>query len=338
MNKLIVLATYLLFLFSVSSCGVDDELQLERDYLRVEDHLSSGNCDRALSAMLSMKEQSGDATYYKLLASAYACKAGFTVTDFFANEISKIVTGGGEILSSLSQFNIAQGVTDIDSLDYYYIGKAVETLVFSGGVGPVTGNPSAALRLSSFGTYSAADIESFLLYLLFVKNGMNAAFYGNSNAAGEKGQGGTFDTNECFYQYEDIGDADLDTYVAAISGTMGVCDDTTDEGSLELKNGDGSIKVDRACSLVTDFNNLIDVLENFSLGDFDEVDLATLLGNISTLRDEYVNNAAGPVQNFGADPDILVSRSQSSCVADYTGAERELGFFMASFLEVGHSR
>ncbi|MEH0860739.1 hypothetical protein [Halobacteriovorax sp. DPLXC-1] len=333
MNKLIVLATYLLFLLSVSSCGVDDELELQRDYLYVEDHLTSGNCDKALSAMLSMKEQSGDATYYKLLASSYACKAGFTVTGFFANEIIKIVAGA-EILSGLSSFTIAQEMTNIDSLDYYYISKAVDTLVYSGGVGPVTKNPSATLRIQTFGSYGAADINSLLMYLLFVKNGMNMAFYGNSDATGAKGAG-TVGTNVCLYQYADMGDADLDAYVASISGSMGVCDDTADEGSAELKNGDGSIKLDRACGLMTDFNNLIDVLSNLTIGNVSDADLVTLLSDVSTVQDAFT---AGPVATFGLSNNLITVKNTDECVTEFTGSEEQVGFYMASFFETLHSR
>lgn len=332
MNKLILVSTYLLFFLTITSCGVDEELKIGRSYLSVENFLTTGDCDKALNIMESMNEQVGDANYYKLLASSYACKAGFTVTGFFANEIINIVTGP-EILSGMSMFTLAQSMTDVDDLNYYYIGRAVDTLVYSGGVGPVTSNPSSSLRISRFGSYYAADINSLLLYLLFMKNGMSMAFYGNSDATGAKGAG-AIGTNQCLYQYSQFGDADLNTFITT-AGATGVCDNNADEGSADITNADDSLNIERACTLVTDFNNFIDVLENISTGDITDIDLATLLGDVSTTRDDFDTNVIA-AKGFSAN--LISVKNVDECVDEFTGSELQIGYYMAAMFETLHSR
>ncbi len=333
MNKLIVFSIYLLTSLTIfTSCGADEEIELERSYLSVEDHLSSGDCDKALSKMLSMKEQSGDATYYKLLASSYACKAGFSVTEFFLNEITKITTGA-DLLSSMSTFTMAQAMTDIDDLSYYYLGQAIEVLTYSGGMGPATKDPSAALREATFGSYGAADINSFLMYMLFVRNGMSMAFFGNSDALGSKGAG-TIGTNECLFAYSFYGDVDLDTYIQG-GGVTGACDDGADTGSVDLTNGDSSLHLERACAMVTDFNNLLDVLENISLGDITDVDLSTFLADISAVRQDFVDNVITPK---GFSNSLVTVKNQTQCVTDFTGSELQIAYYMAALFETLHSR
>ncbi len=330
MNRLLVFSTYLLILLGFTSCGVDKELEIQREYLSVEDYLTAGDCDKALSAMLAMGEQVGDADYYKLLASAYGCKAGFSVVNFFANDITKITTAANDFVSALSTFQMAEAMTDVDDLSFFYMQKAVDTLIYSGGTGPITNDPSASLRKSVFGDYYAADIDSFLMYMLFTRLGMSAYLYGNT-LAGIKGDGAG--TNSCFFKYATFGDGDLSAFLG--TGNTGACTTDGDDGSPALTNVDNSLNLERACMLVTEMNILLDILENLSLGDITDIDLSTLLTNITTARDDFKTNV---IDVKGYSNTLLTVKNKTQCVTDFTGIEVQIGYYIAAVFETSHSR
>lgn len=321
--KKIILFTLLIF---VISCGQTNDEKAENAMVSAENFLTNGDCDGALTKINSIDARPRDARYVKLRATAYACKAGYTTTEFFLDDLTNINVGA-EFLSSLATFSSAQEMDSADDRDYANIYTAINTLLFSGNVGS-SDNPSASLRIDDFNTQEAEEINSLLMYLLMVELGKYFYYYGNTDSTGVKG-GGT-GSNDCLFSYTDgtLGNVtNIDT-VLAVSG--GACNTSGLTGHPDLTDGTNNIDVDRACEGIVLFNNFRDVIANITLGSITDVDLSGL----STAIDTFFTFLLSDI----TDTTLATVRNLDTCKADFATNTDDLEIYFAYVFETLHSK
>lgn len=241
--------------------------------------LSQGECQKAIDLLEDVGRDLKNPIYLQVLASGYACRAGFDEITFFSQDIPVLDITAAGFLNSLTQFSTS-AETEADSETYKDLRIAINILLeIKEGEAP-----SQADRNTTFGKRRAGDMGSQYLFLALAQLGKFLHFYGNVNAAGNKGlgaagvdeQGATAST--CFVDYEAATDAAA--YVDLGTSPGGICDDTTvDIGHPDLSFAVASIDTSkrRMCEGLMLFTNIVDVLKNIDLSS------NTSLGNITQL-------------------------------------------------------
>lgn len=307
------------FLNLFISCGKTKQEEVDAEINSAEIDLTRGDCDSALTKLTGISYQDKDAKFLKLLASAYACKAGYSSTVFFSDDLTKL--DADFLLSSFTTFSTSDVMDAPTQEDYINIQEAINVLLFAGGIA-TTSDPTSALRKTKFTSRESAQIHSFLMFLLMVNLGQYSYFYGNTGPTGIKGAGGN--VNECFMKY----DAGI---IAAMSGEGGSCDNAADDGHPNLDPG--TVNFDRACEGVVLMNAFLDVIPEViasatgtdfaELGDFDPNVIKTAATAALTLA--------------GKSTDILDKTSTTTCKADITD-EDTFRYYFAMFFDILHSK
>ncbi len=186
------------------SCGKKDHEEIDNAVLRAQTFLSSGNCQAAIDELQSVSFQDNDKKFLVTYASAFACRAGFSVTRFFSSDISLIASNISDGLRGFSLFSTSSGMSTPDYAPYLDLGTATDTLLYAGGI-PSHVNPSIARRRANFSPAELNDINSLLFYLLSARLGLYLNFYGNaSDTSGLKGAGGGLANSNCFLNYTNV--------------------------------------------------------------------------------------------------------------------------------------
>lgn len=226
----------ILFLFNLFSCGKNADEKTIEAILTANIALGSSDCQTAIDVLETNGRINKNAAYLKTLASAYACRAGYSTVTFFTSDFTKTVTPaplGGTTTYSTSSTAVASTLQN-DS-NYSDMQTAINILLYAGGI-PSGIEPTAAERAKYFTTSEAADINSQLLYLVLVQLGRYGYFYGDSTSsgvnAGKKGSGPG--SNTCFTSYTSA----IAGVKAAITTAAGTCTNiTTDAAShAQLSN------------------------------------------------------------------------------------------------------
>jgi len=271
-----------LLLFSVlifSSCAKTDEEAIDSAIQEAKYHLSVNDCSSALSALQEVDFQTDNAFYIGVYASAQACGGGYDILGDGRGKIATLDATSGGLFGSLAVMSLPVE-TSADSTNYVAILAAINTLLEAGG----GAQPSAANRITEFGTRKGTDLNMQALFLVMIELGKFVAYYANTDAAGIKGGGSTnADTNVCFGEY--TFDADVNTQLGL--SALGNCNNAT-SGHTDLKSpvAAATIKT-RLCEGIVLFNNFLDILDNItlssnsSLGDLSSV--GTVLNGIFTL-------------------------------------------------------
>lgn len=222
----------ILFLFNLFSCGKNADEKTIEAILTANIALGSSDCQTAIDVLEANGRINKNASYLKTLASAYACRAGYSTVTFFTSDFTKTVTPaplGGTTTYSTSGTAVASTLQN-DS-KYSDMQTAINILLYAGGI-PSGIEPTAAERAKYFTTSEAADINSQLLYLVLVQLGRYGYFYGDSSSTGVKGSGPG--SNTCFTSYTSA----IAGVKAAITTAAGTCTNiTTDAAShAQLSN------------------------------------------------------------------------------------------------------
>ncbi|OIQ20873.1 MAG: hypothetical protein BM556_02720 [Bacteriovorax sp. MedPE-SWde] len=307
-------------LIATTSCGQSKEEEADARMVSAENLLTRGQCDEALSKMTSFPARPDDARYVKLLASAYACKAGYTTTSFFTELENTNLGTGADLLSIFTTFTQAQTNTGPLDRDYIYMFKAINTLLFSGTVSTAE-NPAAAFRAQDFTTEKADEINSFLLFLSFVELGKYFYHYGTTDSTGVKGGAGAA---VCMHSYANI--ANINVVLGA--GASGSCTAAGQAGHADLNDG-GDIHLERACQGIVLFNNFKDVLLNLTFSS-SAIDLSDLIDDINTAFAALLTDVS--------DSSIAEVRSVSLCEANFATNNNDLQIYFAYIFEILHSR
>lgn len=310
----------LLIIFNLLfGCGADKETIVEQTLESVENFLTLGQCESAISKIGSIDPQDENARYAKLRASAYACRAGYSTITFFTDDLPNI--DAGHLLSSLATFSLSSDFDGSGNTNYDDLQTAIESLAYAGGIAKST-NPTYAKRALVFDDTERAEINTYLLYLTLVQLGKYIYYYGSSDATGVKGAGGQ--AKPCFFPYA----ADA-TLAAILASTGGSCNNVGLQGHPDLVDG-SDIETSLACEGVVLFNLFKDALANVATGAIDGFDATAITTALNTALAAVTFN----------DSSITSLTSQTKCEADFADAQgnADLQKFFGYLFEVLHNK
>lgn len=318
---------FIICLVIAIGCGADPEEKREDAIYDANRALTLGNCDKAISLLEAVGRDNKNSVYLQTLASAYACKSGLREPSFFENDLPN--TASPAPLGGTGRYANSSGMVNDNDASLSALYTAIDLLLFAGGIS-TSESPSVTKRASYFTSSETANINSQLLYMLLSAAGRFFYYYGNSDSAGQKGQGTGIDANTCFVDYSenvtlDNVYADLNAYFAG-AGPIGSC---AGAGSGHSSFGaSGSRNISRLCRGVVLINNLFDVIPEVlaaSTGtDFSAVSATTT--TITTLR-----TAVAAAKNGMSN--ILDVKSYDLCVSENTSNDDYIQVYYAFIVE-----
>ncbi|MEA9357096.1 hypothetical protein SHI21_12800 [Bacteriovorax sp. PP10] len=315
-------STFLIAVLMLSfSCGKSKEQEVKDAILSANIYLSTRQCQPAIDLLESMGRQNTNALYLKTLSTGYACRAGYSTTSFFADDISKTATPsplGGMTTYKTSLVTTTSPLTDDSS--FRDLQTAIDILLYAGGIAETT-DPSASERAKHFSFNQAGDINSQLAFMMLVQTGKLMKVYADTNAAGVKGGGSG--SNTCFTDYTTT-DPLVKAYL--LTGNTGVC--VTDNSSNTQLALGVSDRRKRLCEGTVLLNNILDILPSV---------IATAgggkLDDITTITTQ-INAKKAALE--GIDPDFTPTAtvlSQTNCENDSDIDEITLSSYYAVFFE-----
>ena len=327
MKSLIFPILFVVGVSSVLSCARTDDELVESAIREARFHLSSGNCSKAQDILEDVDPDNGNGDYVSVMASAIACEAGYTDTQAILN-LQNIDSNSAAFLGSFAAF-ATSNETAPDQDSYSKIKEAFDYLLEADG----GSSPSTTYRLQKYGTQKGNDLSLQALYMGTVALGKFFAYYGNTDAAGVKGQGSA--SNGCITNY--LTDANMNTDLVADNGGPNLwasCDNATD-GSTDLDSTilSPAVYKRRMCEGIVILNNMFDILSNIDLGTSDTTaDLSDIETTIDTIYTAAFNLAASRPWGDSGNPilDLKVVTSQSECE---TFSNNELEIYYLSTYE-----
>lgn len=295
-------------------CGQSTEEEIRSRVLEAQIHLSHLKCDDALAALAGLNANT-DALFVRTLASAYACKAGYTTPGLVTNDLGYIADPSE--LGGFTRFSTSN-MDAVDATSFRYLQSAINTLLYAGGL-PTTVNPTADRRAEKFDSNEAGDINQLLFFLVMAQLGNYLKFYGDGDALGNKGG--------CLLDYENLaGDVvDLYTFIATIGGAT--CDPTTDDGN-PLLGVAGTLNVERVCQGVVLTNTLFDTFTQVVTG-LTGPDYAF----IQDVLDQLLLAKTAFIANDPAGIDIATVQSQTLCEQYSAATDDHIEFFFGFYIE-----
>lgn len=279
--------------------------------------LSAGSpkCQEAIDVLEKLGRQTTNARYMSTLASAYACRGGFSELALF-DEVDTLSSEFDEFLGSLAQLSDADE-TAADSARFNDLQTAIDLLLYAGG--KVV--PSAADQKVRFGNRQGSNLNLQAMYMILIQLGRFARWYGNTDDLGVKGGGPSGSTCFMDYTYAPAG-------VIAASHAANACS-TSNAGHPDVDYGTvtASLAQRRLCKGAMLVNNMLDILENTTLSDNDA------LGDIATI---YEDIQPFIVTASALDPEMpafIDNVSQAACEADAAADDHVLQLYYAALLE-----
>lgn len=314
--------SFLLMALAVTlSCGKKTEQEIKDAIQSANFYLSKRECQQAIDLLESVGRQTKNSYYLKALASSYACRAGYSTTKFFADDI-KLTASPGPLGGMTTYSTSLASITSTLSADSKYqdLQTAIDILLYAGGI-PKTTEPSLVERAKYFSADRAGDINSQIAYMLLVQTGKFMKYYADTNASGVKGGGSG--SNTCFTDYTAT-DALVQAYLA--TGNTGACS-TANSSHPQLAIG-ATDRRKKLCEGVVLLNNILNVLPGVlaSAGGGDLDDVATITGEIEDKKAdlEQIDPTFGPTAT------VL---SQTNCENDTDITEVTLSSYYAVFFE-----
>ncbi|MBF0367359.1 MAG: hypothetical protein HQK50_17420 [Oligoflexia bacterium] len=314
-NRITFYATILLLISGILGCGTSKKEKREIAVDTAKVYLTNTACADAISVLEDAGRDQKDAKYLQTLASAYACRGGYSALTFYGVNLPKISVTQEQIFGSLTMFSTS-GMIDPEDADYNDLLLAINILAYAGDVSA----PTVAARAEVFSANEAGDINLQNLYMLFTILGKYLFYYGNSDpSTGTKGGGTAANgnpngfSNGCFYDYNPS-NATLKALidVARASGTLGSCTSTA-TGSPKLQALPNANTVKRMCQGVVLLNIFIDILSNTTLPDDSAMDS---VGEVKSLFNALCSD--GIYSAYVGD--LCNMRSQISCETNYATA------------------
>jgi hypothetical protein len=309
----LVISSFLL----LGSCGdTSNEERVDNAISLANQLLTDKDCAGAQQVLDDLGYQSLNSEYLIAYASSQACYAGYTTTNLFSNELSKVGSTNSAILGSLTTFSTSSTSSSTDGT-YNYILAAVNTLLYSGGIS----TPSHTNRAAKFNAQDLQEIEVFSLYLMLTLIGKYFYIHGNTDSQGRKGSLDSSETNNCLADYTTTNGQALRA-AATGGGSISPCASDAD-GHSELAAASAN-RAEYMCQGVVMFNNFVDLVSNVTISGSDTSTIQNLSDAVGTLCDD-----AG----LG---DVCTVKSQSECVNTIWTATGENGedveeFFVAVF-------
>lgn len=319
---------YFLSLLMLFSCGKNADQKTADAILSANIALSKGNCQNAINVLEENGRVNDNAAYLKTLASAYACRAGYSTLTFFTTDISKTVTPaplGGTTTYSTSSAAV-QSTLQNDS-SYSDLQTAINILLYAGGI-PSGTEPTTTERKKYFTSSEVADIDSQLLYMVMVQLGHYMYFYGDSSATGVKGSGAG--TNNCFSDYSSIDGGGNGNVTAILNALPGSCK-VKNSPHAQLNSGavSAATRKTRLCQGVILLNGVIALLPNVIASAFPAADQAAALAAVAAI------NAAKSALSvaYPAIGSVLTTLNQSICEDNAIVPVESIESYYAGFFE-----
>ena len=258
------LAIILLLTLILTSCAKNPSEIVDEAIDVALTKLSDGDCDGAIDVLEDAERDTSNAIYLQVLASAYACRAGFDERDFLLNQITKIDSDPTNFMKSLTTLSLSDE-SEADSEAYLDLRESLEVLLYVD-----SDQPSQAAREVKYGVRKAGDMGVQALFLSLTQLGKFLHFYGNVDSLGAKGAGAV-NTDEqgaipstCFVEY-----TQAQAVLALAAGIGGACNDlAVDDGHPNLLFTPAATLIvtkRRMCEGLTLLTNIIDILDNLTL-------------------------------------------------------------------------
>jgi hypothetical protein len=289
---------------------VIDAVDAALNYLSQKDP----DCAEAIKVLESVGRQPTNPRYLQTLASAYACRGGFSELTLLS-EVDTI-SADQFFLASLAQLSTSVQ-TEAEADDFTDLQAAIDILLYAGG----RATPSAAEQQAVFGTRHGANLNLQALYMIIVQLGRYARWYANTDGAGVKGAGGG--VSVCFFDYDAGPQAVANAHPSnACSGA------NAGHPDLDYAGVTQAVAQRRLCQGAMLLNNLYDILSNT------EISSDSSLGDISEVKaaiDPYITLAS-------ARPDVaalIATLSQAECEAAAAADDEGIQYYFATLFEGG---
>lgn len=275
---------------------------------------STPKCQEAIDVLEKLGRQNRDQRYLTTLASAYACRGGFSELTLF-DEVETIDSNFDDFLGSLTQLSEASE-TAAASARFTDVQTAIDILLYAGSKSA----PSAVEQKALFGNRYGNNMNLQALYMILIQLGRYAEWYGNTDGTGNKGTGAS--GNVCFMDYTDPTAA-----VVAVGHAANACNSASaGHPDLDYATVTSAVARKRLCQGAMLVNNLLDILENTTLSSNSSLgDIATIYAQI----EPYITV-------ISSDPDIaafIENRSQSACETAAAANDDVLQQFFAAVFE-----
>lgn len=289
------------------SCGKTKAEKIDDAILNAKILLTTRKCQEAINVLETFGRDKKHTKYLQTLASAYACKGGYSSIIFWGTNLEKIDSNKSKFLGSLTKFSTSVMTAPADA-EYSNLQEAINILLYAGGIE----NPSADERATIFSNDEAQDINVQNLYMLISQLGKYVFYYGNANpTTGVKGTGSEANgnpnnlSNGCFYNYDPSNAVLLAAItLARANNSLGSCT-TLATGHEKLPALPNKTTVTRMCQGVVLFNNLLDILSNTTIPG-SGLALTTLKNSIATV-----------CSNISGGGDICTVKAQSACETNF---------------------
>lgn len=260
-------------LCSLASCSKKEPEKVAEAIDLALSYLTEEKCQEAIDVLEDVELQTSDAIYLQVLASAYACRAGFDEISFITDDIPSLDTSPStDLYKSLSIMSLSNE-TETDSDEYTDIWTGLNLLLYSDG----GTQPSQTFRETTYGTRKAGDMGMQALLLAVTQLGKFLNHFGNVDASGVKSLGDG--TNSCFLNYTY---ASAQTVITALPVANNCNANNDGHTDLDLTTDAGKT---RACEGLILFTNILDILDNLDLSSSDELDdLSSVSSTISTYK------------------------------------------------------
>lgn len=283
-----------------ASCAKKASEEMAEAIDLAQTYLTSQKCDDAIEVLEAAGRTTSDPIYLQVLASAYACRAGYNEVTFLSTEVLKVQSA--TLMTSLTQLNLSPE-TIADSRSYQDFRTALNILLYIDA-----NQPSQAARKIKYGPRKSGDLGIQALFLTLNQLGKFIHFYGNVNSAGAKGKGlpnvneQTSTESRCFVDYTNP-QAEL-----AVTGLAGFCTNASAaHPDLSLIPAELARTKKRMCEGLMLVTNIIDILNNVTLPSNPS------LGNISTVATSVNALKASIVAVNPALGTLISTTSQSVC-------------------------
>jgi hypothetical protein len=287
---------FIIIILLFSACGKSTDEEIEDAILSANISLSAGDCQDAITTLEGIGRKNKNAVYLKTLASAYACRAGYSTIEFFTTDIAN--TASPAPLGGMSKYTLAQETFQVpleNDPKFIDLQTAINLLLYAGGIASTT-EPLSTERAKYFSTSELADLNAQLLYLEMVQLGIIFKVYGDASAAGVKGGGAGSST--CLTSYSVLNSAPT---LAGACSTINGSHSQTDKTILN----DEVTRKRRLCHGVVLMNGVLDLFPNLVTTALPADSQAAATAALTA-----VNNAKTAA---GAIGQVLNTQNQSAC-------------------------
>lgn len=313
-NFLFAICFFLLSPLIFISCGKEDKGQKTELAIKAANRaLSTRNCQKALSHLNEIDYQTHSIAYILARASSYACFADYSELIFFTEDITLL--GTPSVYGSMTRFQSAEDVEDIEDEGFDFLQEAISTLLFAGGQSR-SDDPDLLLREDLFGQ-RAGDLNAAALYMSLVQMGRFLKILGEANSDGEK--------TRCLLQY-DNSEPNLVLYFS--QGETGSCTALNMNGPAPLTGSVGDYNLPLLCRGIVLHNTISElipvVIAAYAGEELDDIE--EILDDLNEARDQAAIFYPGL-------EDLFFYHNENLCAAELEDDQELAMYFYALVFE-----